>query len=505
MEAGGIRSARRAWLRAALAALALGLSLPIAGLRHARADIPGVVYYPGNGHYYKYFAFSGDSTAAKSAAQSMGGYLATLTDSAENQWVVANSGIGSVNSAWIGGSDAVSEGTWTWITGETWSYTNWNSGEPNNSGDEDSLAMYGYATPYPGTWNDAPVGYTNVPGYVVEWDADPNTPPPPAAPTNLTGMLLANNHVRLDWVDNATNEASFDIDRRASAVPFSNLANPAANTITYDDAAALAQTQYTYRVRASNGGGKSGWSNEVTVDVPEIPSAPLAPSGLQPSAAGPSSVTIQWTDNSDDETGFELQRKNAAGVYQYLTSLGADVSQYVHSGLVPDTTYSYRVRAVNGNGASAFAEGAATTSPTLQVSTVKADLKDSGKFAKDSIKVQALFDFLPASDAAFDPVAEGITIRAGSDAAPVTLIVPPGEEWKIARGKATWKSLKGSTPKYKVEVDLEGRLVKLTVSSLQLAVAPENPMRVSVSIGDDAGSDHLDWLLKKPGIFQFRE
>jgi hypothetical protein len=31
----------------------------------------------------------------------------------------------------------LTEGTWKWVTGETYSYTNWNSGEPNNAGNED--------------------------------------------------------------------------------------------------------------------------------------------------------------------------------------------------------------------------------------------------------------------------------------------------------------------------------------------------------------------------------
>ena len=39
--------------------------------------------------------------------------------------------------AMIGLNDAASEGTWEWVTGEPFSYANWDGGEPNNQGDED--------------------------------------------------------------------------------------------------------------------------------------------------------------------------------------------------------------------------------------------------------------------------------------------------------------------------------------------------------------------------------
>ena len=87
-------------------------------------------------------------------------------------------------SGWIGASDATSEGDWRWVTGpETGTafysgsgsaggsavsgmYNNWNSGEPNNSGNED------YAQFLPGTsngfWNDL-ANTTTVNGYYVEY------------------------------------------------------------------------------------------------------------------------------------------------------------------------------------------------------------------------------------------------------------------------------------------------------------------------------------------------
>ena len=139
-------------------------------------------------------------------------------------------------------------------------------------------------------------------------------------------MRTTNGSVQLDWIDNATNETSFDVERKPATSSFANLASASADSESYVDSGAVGPAQFTYRVRASNGGGKSDWTNEASVVVPEQPSAPPAPSDLHSIAAGTNSVGIQWTDNSDDENSFELQRKNAAGNFQHVTSIAADGS-----------------------------------------------------------------------------------------------------------------------------------------------------------------------------------
>jgi len=53
---------------------------------------------------------------------------------------------------WIGFTDQGTEGSWYWYDGSPVSYTNWEPGEPNNSGwwGEDCAEMWG-----DGLWNDA--------------------------------------------------------------------------------------------------------------------------------------------------------------------------------------------------------------------------------------------------------------------------------------------------------------------------------------------------------------
>jgi hypothetical protein len=133
-----------------------------------------------NGHSYKRFDSVLTSQQAKSACANRGAHLATITSQQENDFVVTQFVQGvpeAFQGVWLGGTDEQLEGTWRWITGESWSFQNWNSGEPNDgggaggTGGEDYLIVSGSAG---NLWNDAGgpgLGATqNLLSYLCEWE-----------------------------------------------------------------------------------------------------------------------------------------------------------------------------------------------------------------------------------------------------------------------------------------------------------------------------------------------
>ncbi len=105
--------------------------------------------WPQNGHTYVRVGPASWSTC-EDAAVGMGGHLVTVNDAAENGMLVSE--FTSVPEFWIGFNDFTTEGTWVWRSGETPSYTNWNSGEPNDSGGvEDAAVLMRWQS---GKWND---------------------------------------------------------------------------------------------------------------------------------------------------------------------------------------------------------------------------------------------------------------------------------------------------------------------------------------------------------------
>ena len=89
---------------------------------------------------------------ARAYAQSLGGDLAMIKSADMQNFIYNNVIKQASNAMWIGINDAAKEGTWVYNDGTPLTYTNWNNGEPNNSGDEDYGELY--VSGSTGKWND---------------------------------------------------------------------------------------------------------------------------------------------------------------------------------------------------------------------------------------------------------------------------------------------------------------------------------------------------------------
>jgi hypothetical protein len=89
------------------------------------------------------------------------------------------------------------------------------------------------------------------------------------------------------------------------------------------------------------------------IGVPPAQTIPSAPSNLAGTAAK-NSIVLSWTDNSANESGFFIERAIGSGPFVQITQVGANVRSFTSTGLNKKTTYTFRVRAFNTNGSSAY-------------------------------------------------------------------------------------------------------------------------------------------------------
>ncbi|GEM_PF-3025177 len=90
----------------------------------------------------------------------------------------------------------------------------------------------------------------------------PPAPVLPVAPTNLAATALSRSKIKVTWVDNASNEAGFKIERATSSTgAFRQIAAVNANTTSYANGWLSRGRTYYYRVRAYNANGNSSYSN----------------------------------------------------------------------------------------------------------------------------------------------------------------------------------------------------------------------------------------------------
>ena len=192
----------------------------------------------------------------------------------------------------------------------------------------------------------------------------------PNAPSNLTTAVMSDTRIDLSWADNSSNETGFEL-KRATDSAFTQNVVWIGNIqgTSYSNTGLSPSTTYYYKVRAEGATQDSAYSSAVsaTTNAPGS-SIPTAPSNLTATAVSGSQVNLTWTDNSSNETGFELKRATDSAFTQNVVWIGnIQGTSYSNTGLAPSTTYYYKVRAEGTAGKSAYTS---TVNATTSGSTV---------------------------------------------------------------------------------------------------------------------------------------
>ncbi len=198
----------------------------------------------------------------------------------------------------------------------------------------------------------------------LSWNTDTSICVPLSAPSGLTATSVSSSQINLSWADNSPDETNFRIERSPNGNDgWSQIATVNANTTVYSDTGLSSNTRYYYRVRAyrSNGDRYSDFSNVANA----ITVSPLqAPSNLSVTTLSASELRLAWTDNSNDESSFAIDRSpNGSSGWSEVATVAANTTAYTNSGLSPNTAYYYRVRAYRSsdNSYSGYSNTASST------------------------------------------------------------------------------------------------------------------------------------------------
>jgi hypothetical protein len=115
-------------------------------------------------------------------------------------------------------------------------------------------------------------------------------------------------------------------------------------TLNYTDTAPALNTAYAYRLLARNAAGDSTWSN-----TQAITTGPAAPTTLTAVAAG-TTVVLNWTNVIGMQ--YKLQKRTGLNPYADVAGvlLTANITTYTDGALATNTTYDYRIAAINSVG-----------------------------------------------------------------------------------------------------------------------------------------------------------
>jgi chitodextrinase len=180
---------------------------------------------------------------------------------------------------------------------------------------------------------------------------------PPSKPLDLAATEASDTQIKIDLAWKASDDnigVTNYLVERCAGVGCVNFAQQALSPGTaYTDTTGLtANTIYNYRVQAVDGSGNLSVYSDFAAAVAQAPDtvAPSAPTGLTATDAGRTKVDLAWSASSDNigVTNYLVERCAGAGCVNFAQQALSPGTAYSDTmGLVPNTHYRYRVRAVD--------------------------------------------------------------------------------------------------------------------------------------------------------------
>ncbi len=172
-----------------------------------------------------------------------------------------------------------------------------------------------------------------------------NTSSIPGGPWNLKVEATGTSLVKLTWIDFASTEQGFQIERTdPSGNIFKVLDITGPNVTEYTDNSVAASSSYKYRVAFFTQTALSGYSNEVSISTFYTDVA--APTNLTAVLVAGPGVKLTWNDNSKNlAKGAVIERQTGTtGQFIEVGSVAADIVEYTDRTIKNGTTYFYRIR-----------------------------------------------------------------------------------------------------------------------------------------------------------------
>ncbi|MFW5785948.1 MAG: fibronectin type III domain-containing protein [bacterium] len=199
-------------------------------------------------------------------------------------------------------------------------------------------------------------------------------------------------------------------------------------------------------------------------------SAPAAPTGLSATAASDSEIELTWSDESGNETGFEIERREGTrGDYSGLTTTSADVESYTDSDVSANTTYSYRIRAVNDADTSDWIDGASASTDGASYSVTVTDPETGSAISDVHVFIND-----PADGSLIDSTQTGSSGEATlTDVSPTPVTLSLAREYESGDGLV--QSIVNVDPgSYSIHLGAGGESGSSTSVTLELTDRPQD-------------------------------
>lgn len=216
---------------------------------------------------------------------------------------------------------------------------------------------------------------TNLYVDVVPWLVTPNISAPPIPPYNLQAEDGNNESIIVNWNSvNIGDLAGYKLfyDTDSTSWDFENFVVVGLDTtytlanIDYGDGISIAVTCYDTE-------GNESWFSKELFYTPPI----ISPTNLSAGSIQNDAVFLNWEDNSSNESGFKIERKNNSSDFIEIDSVISNVTDYTDDSFLLAGDYFYRVRAFNNYRYSDYSNIAAVAVVPVELVSLTVTQKDN--------------------------------------------------------------------------------------------------------------------------------
>lgn len=176
-------------------------------------------------------------------------------------------------------------------------------------------------------------------------------------PAGLTAKSVTLGEILLEWNNPNAEENGFVLERSVNNDTEFAVYDTLANVESYLDTNVVDASTYFYRLRAIKGSVRSGLSN--VADSRALITPIVSPSKLSGEPAdNPVIVNLTWEDNSDNEAGFVIERRQIQGDPDFIVidTVNANVAEYTDTSVSNYASYVYKMYAYNADTTSEYSD-----------------------------------------------------------------------------------------------------------------------------------------------------
>lgn len=177
---------------------------------------------------------------------------------------------------------------------------------------------------------------------------------------------MTDTSIKVTWTAPSPAADGYYLWRWSSGTGWMRVGDDLEGMLTYTDSPLSAGTTYHYRIRGFNSAGPGDWSTLLSATT-KLPTPTSAPANFKAVAEqGGAAVTLTWDAMADATGGYEIGRGTDGIAYLQGPGAASPVGNLLttyrdSTGLSPETTYYYRIRALNSSGQGPWATLMVTT------------------------------------------------------------------------------------------------------------------------------------------------